>query len=76
MRNMLGLEGLCRTFCDDPALIERMTEEHAESVIRITEEVMKHTKVDAFWYWEDMAHKHGPLVDDVPPFRLQALSHG
>lgn len=74
LRNMLGLEGLCRTFYDDPVLIERMMEERAESVIRITEEVMKHTRVDAFWYWEDMAYKHGPLMDPRM-FRRFAFKH-
>ena len=74
LRNMLGLEGLCRTFYDDPAFIERMMEERAESVIRVTEEVMKHTRVDAFWYWEDMAYKHGALMDPAM-FRRFAFKH-
>jgi hypothetical protein len=63
LRNMLGLESLCRTFYDDPAFIERMMHERADSIIRITEEVMKHTRVDVFWYWEDMAYNHGSLID-------------
>lgn len=74
LRNMLGLEGLCRMFYDDPALVERMMEERADSVIRITEEVMKHTRIDAFWYWEDMAYKHGPLMDPRM-YRRFALKH-
>jgi hypothetical protein len=63
LRNMLGLEGLCRAFYDDPSLVERMMEERADSIIRITEEVMKYTRVDLFWYWEDMAYNHASLVD-------------
>jgi len=74
LRNMLGLEGLCYAFYDNPALIERMMEERAESIIRITEETLKHTAIDVFWYWEDMAYNNGPLVDPVL-FRKHALKH-
>jgi uroporphyrinogen decarboxylase len=74
LRNMLGLEGLCRAFYDDPDLVERMMEERAEAVIRITEEVMKHTRIDAFWYWEDMAYNHASLVDPKM-YRRFALKH-
>ncbi len=74
LRNMLGLEGLCQAFYDDPALVERMMEERAESVIRITEEVMKHTRIDVFWYWEDMAYNHASLVDPKM-YRRFALKH-
>lgn len=74
LRNMLGLEGLCQAFYDDPALVERMMEERAESVIRVTEEVMKHTRIDVFWYWEDMAYNHASLVDPKM-YRRFALKH-
>ncbi|MFA5866125.1 MAG: uroporphyrinogen decarboxylase family protein [Phycisphaerae bacterium] len=62
LRNMLGLEGLSYAFYDNPVLVERMMDERAESIIRITNEVLKYTTFDAFWYWEDMAYNHGPLV--------------
>jgi uroporphyrinogen decarboxylase len=74
LRNMMGLEGLCRAFYDDPDLVERMMEERAEAVIRITEEVMKHTRIDVFWYWEDMAYNHASLVDPKM-YRRFALKH-
>jgi hypothetical protein len=74
LRNMLGLEGLCQAFYDDPALVERMMEERADSVIRITEEVMKHTPIDVFWYWEDMAYNHASLVDPKM-YRKFAFKH-
>jgi len=63
LRNMLGLENLCCAFYDNPSLVERMMEERADAIIQITEEVMKHTRIDAFWYWEDMAYNHAALVD-------------
>ncbi len=63
LRNMLGLENLCCAFYDTPALVERMMEERADSIIQVTEEVLKHTRVDVFWYWEDMAYNHAALID-------------
>ena len=74
LRNMLGLEGLCQAFYDDPSFVERMMEERAEAIIAITAEVLKHTKVDAFWYWEDMAYNHASLVDPRM-YRSFALKH-
>jgi hypothetical protein len=74
LRNMLGLEGLCRAFYDDPAFVERMMEERADAVIAITAEVLRHTEVDAFWYWEDMAYNHASLVDPRM-YRSFALKH-
>jgi len=74
LRNMLGLENLCRAFYDEPAMIERMMEERADSIIRITGEVLKYTAIDAFWYWEDMAYNHGPLISPAM-FRKFASKH-
>jgi uroporphyrinogen decarboxylase len=74
LRNMLGLEGLCRAFYDDPALVERMMEERADAIIAVTAEVLKHTRVDAFWYWEDMAYNHAALIDPRM-FRKFAFKH-
>ncbi len=74
LRNMMGLEGLCRAFYDDPALVERMMEQRADAIIQITEEVMRHTRVDLFWYWEDMAYNHAALIDPRM-FRRFALRH-
>ncbi len=71
---MLGLEGLCQAFYDDPAFVERMMEERAEAIITITAEVLKHTPVDAFWYWEDMAYNHASLIDPRM-YRAFALKH-
>ena len=35
----------------------------ADLMIAVTEEVLKHTQIDVFWFWEDMAYNHGSLVD-------------
>jgi uroporphyrinogen decarboxylase len=74
LRNLLGLEGLCQAFYDSPAFVERMMEERAQAIIDITAEVLQHTRVDAFWYWEDMAYNHAALVDPKM-YRAFALKH-
>ena len=74
LRNMMGLENLCCAFYDQPELVERMMEERADAVIQITEEVMKHTSFDVFWFWEDMAYNHASLIDPRL-YRKFALKH-
>jgi uroporphyrinogen decarboxylase len=74
LRNMMGLENLCCAFYDDPALVERMMEERADAIIAITAEVLKHTEIDVFWYWEDMAYNHASLIDPKL-YRRFALKH-
>jgi len=74
LRNMMGLENLCLAFYDNPTLIERMMEERADRIIEITEEVLKYTEFDVFWYWEDMAYNHDSLIDPRL-FRKFAFKH-
>ena len=74
LRNMMGLENLCCAFYDNPALIEKMMEERADAIIRVTKEVLRHTRFDIFWYWEDMAYNHGALINPRM-FRKFAFKH-
>lgn len=74
LRNMLGVQNLCMAFYDEPRLIERMMEERAERLIEITAEVLKHTRFEVFWFWEDMAYNGGPLVGPAL-FRKFAFRH-
>jgi len=74
LRNMMGIEGLSLAFYDQPALVERMMEERADRIIEITAEVLKHTRFEVFWFWEDMAFNHGPLVGPAL-YRKFALKH-
>lgn len=62
LRNMLGVQKLCTTFYDDPALIEEMMDAEAELIIAIMAQVLDVIEVDAFAMWEDMAYKSGPLI--------------
>jgi len=74
LRNLMGVEGLCYAFYDQPALVEKMMAERAQAIIDITQEVLKYTAFETFWFWEDMAYNHGPLMDpDL--FRKFAFPH-
>jgi len=74
LRNLMGLEGLCVAFYDQPALVERMMAQRAEAIIAITGRVLEHTSFEVFWFWEDMAYKGGPLINPKV-FRRLALPH-
>jgi len=74
LRNLMGVEGLCCAFYDQPKLVQRMMAERADAIIAVTAEVLKHTEFDVFWFWEDMAYNHGPLVGP-DMFRKFALPH-
>jgi len=74
LRNMLGVQNLCLAFYDQPSLVERMMEERADRIIEITNEVLKYTSFEVFWYWEDMAYRHDSLIDPKM-FRKFSLKH-
>ena len=62
LRNLLGVEKLCLLFYDDPAFVEEMMDADAEFIIRVMEQILAHTDIDVFGFWEDMAYKTGPLL--------------
>ena len=62
LRNLMGLEGLCLAFYDDPQLIGRMMDQRVEAIVAITERVLAEVEIDMFAFWEDMAFNHGPLL--------------
>jgi uroporphyrinogen decarboxylase len=74
LRNLMGLEGLCIAFYEQPKLIERMMAQRADAMIDITRETLRHTRFEVFWFWEDMAYNHGSLIDPQM-FRRFALPH-
>ena len=63
LRNLMGLEGLCIAFYDQPKLVERMMDQRADAIIAITEQVLQYTHFETFWFWEDMAYNHASLID-------------
>ncbi len=74
LRNLMGLEGLCLAFYDQPKLVERMMEQRTEAILAITERILQYTPFETFWFWEDMAYNGGPLIDPRL-FRRFALPH-
>ncbi len=62
LRNLVGVERLCTLFCDDPAFIEEMMDRIAEFIIAMMDQILDIVTIDAFFFWEDMAYKTGPLI--------------
>ena len=73
-RNLMGGQNLCLAFYDQPELVERIMTQRADAMIAITEEIMKYTDFEVFWFWEDMAYNHGPLIGPEL-YRRFALPH-
>ena len=62
LRNLLGVEALCKLFYDDPAFVEEMMEANADFIIAMMDQILDVIDIDAFAFWEDMAYNHGPLI--------------
>lgn len=62
LRNLTGVENLCMLFYDDPAFVEEMMDADADFIIQIMGQVLEHTDIDVFGFWEDMCYKTGPLI--------------
>jgi hypothetical protein len=61
-RNMTGVEPLCLLFYDDPGFVEEMMDATADFLIAMMDQILEHTTVDVFGFWEDMGFKTGPLL--------------
>ena len=62
LRNLTGVERLCMLFHDDPAFVEEMMDAIADFIIAVMQQILDHTTVDVYGFWEDMAYKTGPLI--------------
>lgn len=62
LRNLVGVERLCMMFHEDPSFVEEMMDAIADFIISIMEQVLEHTSIEFFGFWEDMAYKTGPLI--------------
>ena len=71
-RNFVGVERMCTLFYDDPAFAEEMMEATADFLIAMMDQILDHTTIDVFGFWEDMAYKTAPLIgpDMVRRFML------
>jgi hypothetical protein len=62
LRNLVGVEKLCTLFYDDPAFVEEMMDAVADFIIAMMGQILDHTDIDVYGFWEDMAYKTGPLI--------------
>ena len=62
LRNLVGVEGLCVLFYDDPAFVEEMMDANADFIIAMMSQILDVIDIDAFGFWEDMAYNHAPLI--------------
>jgi uroporphyrinogen decarboxylase len=62
LRGLVGVHRLCTLFYDDPALVEEMMDAVADFIIAMMSQILDHTDIDVYGFWEDMAYKTGPLL--------------
>jgi len=62
LRNLMGVERLCMSFYDDPAFVEEMMDSVADFIIAMMDQILDHTDIDIYGFWEDMAYKTAPLI--------------
>jgi hypothetical protein len=62
LRNLVSLETACELYYDDPDFVEEMLDGIADLIIAVMSQVLDHTDVDVFGFWEDMAYKTAPLI--------------
>ena len=61
-RELLGTEGLCTMFFDDPALLNEILDTLCDLWIDLYSAVHGDSPFDFFFLWEDMCYKNGPLL--------------
>jgi hypothetical protein len=61
-RQLMGEEGACLAFYDQPELIHDILNTIADTACRVFEVVTRTVQVDELWVHEDLAGKSGPLV--------------
>ncbi|MBQ8953786.1 MAG: hypothetical protein IJ048_06690, partial [Clostridia bacterium] len=61
-RPLLGEEGLCVAFYEEPEMIEDMLSLMADTTMKVFERVMDYVVIDDLAVHEDLAGKSGPLV--------------
>lgn len=61
-RQLLGEEGLCIAYYDEPEMIEDMLETFADTAVKVMERIGAVVPIDNLSVHEDMAGKSGPLI--------------
>ena len=63
-RQLMGEEGLCYAFYDEPEMLKDMLDTMAETCLKAFERVLDYVTIDVLTVHEDMAGCAGPLVGD------------
>ncbi|MDR3645081.1 MAG: uroporphyrinogen decarboxylase family protein [Clostridia bacterium] len=61
-REIMGVDNFLFLLYDDPELIKDMLRDRVEFYMELFEGVIKDTKPDFAFIWEDMCYKNGPLL--------------
>ena len=61
-RHLLGFENLMFAYSDMPDLIHAIGEQWVAMHAGLLEQIMPSAKVDAIYFWEDMAYRNGPMI--------------
>ena len=61
-RQLMGEEGLCYAFYEEPEMIADMLETMADTAVKVIERVAEVVPIDNLMIHEDMAGKSGPLI--------------
>lgn len=62
LRNLFGVQELCKMFYYDPAFLEEMMDTIADFLIEMARQFLDHIEIEVFALWEDMGFKQGPLI--------------
>lgn len=61
-RYLMGEERLLLSFYDDPRLVKDLMGFLADFWIELWDQALSEVRVDAAYFWEDMAYRSGPLI--------------
>jgi hypothetical protein len=61
-RNLMGLEGLCQAYYDDPSLIHTILSDWVAFYTDLCSRIWLNLRFDYLLIWEDMAYKGGSLI--------------
>jgi uroporphyrinogen decarboxylase len=62
LRALVGPEGICYMFMDNPALVHKMMRQWLELADAVTTRVQQHVEIDELFLAEDISYNHGLLV--------------
>ena len=62
LRALVGPEGICYMFMDNPLLVHRMMQAWLELADAVTSRIQQHVEIDQLFLAEDVCYNHGLLI--------------